>query len=139
VKALRSKRGNGKRGPDKQPRAKRRTGPPTPPPPGTGRIAGTIVPLPPGAVSAINGLRYRVPPGTPEPLGQLADDAFDAVVGVMRGAHPWGAMAVLGAAKVVREEICGAVAQQHRVVVEDLVEGETLRRMAGEIAGVEAP
>lgn len=135
MKALRSKRGNGKRGPDKKPRAKRKTGPPKPPPPGKGRVAGSTVPLPPGAVSAIKGLRYRVPPGTPEPLGALADDAFDAVVGVMRGAHPFGAMAVLGAAKVVREEICGPIAQKHVVQVEEIVEGDALRRMAATITG----
>ena len=134
MKALRSKRGNGQRGPDKKPRAKRKTGPPKPPPPGRGRVAGSTIPLPPGAVSAINGLRYRVPPGTPEPLGQLADDAFDAVVGVMKGQHCHGAMAVLGAAKTVREEICGAIAQRHDIRVEEVVEGDTLRHMAQEIA-----
>jgi hypothetical protein len=118
VKALASKpekRGNGKRGPDVKPRRKRTDG--TRPPPGKGRVVGSKLPLPLGSVASIKGLRYRVPDGTPEPLGEVADEALQAVVDVMRRGVRRGAMAVLGAAKTVREEVCGAITQKHEIAV----------------------
>lgn len=138
MKALASspaRRGNGQRGPDTKPRRKRTDG--TVPPPGKGRVVGSTLPLPLGSVASIKGLRYRVPDGTPEPLGAVADEAFQAVVDVMRGKHYHGSMAILGAAKTVREEVCGAITQRHEVKLEEIVEGEALKRMAAAVAGGE--
>lgn len=86
---------------------------------GAGRPPGKAA-LPYGASSAIKGLRHRVPNGTPEPLAEVADEAFDAIVKVMRGeVHYTEAQTRLRAAKDVREEICGPVAQKHEVAGAD--------------------
>ena len=96
-------------------------------------MVGSKLALPLGSVSSIKGLRFRVPDGTPEPLGAVADEAFQAVVDVMRGKHYHGSMAILGAAKTVREEVCGAITQRHEVRVDEIVEGDALKRMAAAV------
>lgn len=103
--------GKGKRGPDLKPRRKRAVKPSLPP--GPGRPPGISEALPRNARDAIVGLRHRVPLGTPEPLGELADLAFQTVVDVMRGKFHKGGVQRLGAAKTVREEICGSTVQKH--------------------------
>lgn len=101
-----------RRGPDAKPRKRREDGAtnhPTPPP---NPREGVTDPLPKGAVSAIKGLRYRVPKDTPEILGDLADEAFDSVVSVMRDkGNPMTSFSRLNAARLVREEICGPIKQ----------------------------
>lgn len=77
--------------------------------PGAGRPAGSRNALPREAVSAIRGLRHRVPAGTPEPLADVADEAFERIVAVMRGEVKFDATAVLKAAATARDEVCGKV------------------------------
>lgn len=62
---------------------------------------------------AIQALRHRVPEGTTPELADVADEAFDAVVQVMRGEFIDSQVAStrLRAAAMVREEVCGKVAQ----------------------------
>lgn len=78
-----------------------------------GRPVGSRNALPLNAVQAIRALRYRVPAGTPEPLAEVAGEAFERVVAVMRGeVLPDVAATVLKAATVVRHEVCGPLAQK---------------------------
>lgn len=81
---------------------------------GAGRPAGVKNVLPIGSVAAVKSLRLRVPESTPEPLAEVADEAFNAIVGVMRSEafDPGMASARLRAAAMVREEICGPVKQR---------------------------
>lgn len=81
---------------------------------GAGRPEGSSNALPLGAVEAIKSLRYRVPEGAPEVLADVAGEAFATVVGVMRGEYPDG-FARMAAAKHVREEVCGPLAQKHLI------------------------
>lgn len=62
---------------------------------------------------ALKALRFRVPPGTPEPLADLAGEALETVADVMRGKVYRGGFERLTAARTVREEICGKVADKH--------------------------
>lgn len=81
---------------------------------GAGRKLGDTNTLPLGAVQAIKAMRLRVPEGISEPLAEVADEAFEAVVSVMRMDFfdPAAAQARLRAAAMVREEICGPVKQR---------------------------
>lgn len=99
------------RGLDKKPRKPRAVLAPIPPP-GPGRPVGTSNALPTGMVSAIKGLRYRVPPDMPEPLAEVADDALQTVIDVMNGKVLRGSLARLGAARTLRDEVCGPLAQK---------------------------
>lgn len=82
--------------------------------PGAGRPAGSKNTLPLGAVSAIRALRHRVPADAPKELADVAGEAFDAVVEVMRGEFRDSTVAStrLRAAAMVREEVCGPMAQK---------------------------
>lgn len=82
-----------------------------PPPNLAGRPPGSKNPLTRGAIQAIRSLRYRVPVGTPEPVGVLADEALATVANVMLHAGR-GSMSRLAAAKLMREEACGPIAQR---------------------------
>jgi hypothetical protein len=122
----------GKRGPDTKPR-KRRTDNPVPPPNYKGRNAHTG--LPKGAVAAIRSAKRRVPEGTDDESAQIAQEAFDTMVKVMRGEVPIrrlqsdvvdGAGQVvsststviqsptlsLTAARLVRDDVCGPPTQR---------------------------
>lgn len=81
--------------------------------PGAGRPAGTRNALPLGTVQAVKAMRLRVPDGTPYEAAELADEALGTVVEVMRG-NVWyqAAGPRLKAATVLREEICGPLAQK---------------------------
>ena len=79
------------RGADTKPR-KKRTDSPCPPVNNSGNRKGEKCPLPKGAVAAIRSLRYRVPDTTPAPLAEIADEALDTVVKVMRGKVPYHEM-----------------------------------------------
>jgi hypothetical protein len=96
------------RGPDKTKR-KRRTDTVKP---GPGRPPGSDNALPLGAVGAIKSLRHRLPEGLPEEVVEVADRAMGTVIAVMDGKIYHDTMARLGAAKYVREEICGPIAQK---------------------------
>lgn len=84
--------------------------------PGAGRPEGTINALPYGSVQALKGLRLRVPEGAAPEAAELADRAFARVVDVLEErVHFQQAGHVLKAATMVREEICGPMAQKHEV------------------------
>jgi len=82
---------------------------------GPGRPQGSTNALPRGAVGALKALRHRVPEGIPEPLAEIADEAFDVVVSCMRGDVSSELTGRLSASKYVREEICGPIAQKLEV------------------------
>ena len=97
------------RGPDKKPRKKRVDKPDTPKlPAGPGRPKGSTNALSMGEVAAIRSLRWRVPDQVPQPLKDVADEAFDTVVEVMRAAGRHDKIR-LSAARTVREEVCGPI------------------------------
>ena len=97
------------RGADTKPR-KKRTDSPCPPVNNSGNRKGEKCPLPKGAVAAIRSLRYRVPDTTPAPLAEIADEALDTVVKVMRGKVPYHEMTPrLKAAQIIRDEACGPI------------------------------
>ena len=80
---------------------------------GAGRPEGTTNALRYGEVRALRGLRYRVPEGTPEAFGDVADIAFERIVDVMmERVDPKQGAQVLKSATHIREEICGPVAQR---------------------------
>lgn len=105
---------------------------------------GQIQPLTKGSVSAIKGLRWRVPECAPEVLADAADEAFETVVEVMRGNVRKGqSMPRLAAARVVREEVCGPLAQRHEHTGVDgkpieIVDLAALERMAAAVLGAMA-
>lgn len=81
--------------------------------PGAGRPEGSTNALPMGAIQAIKALNLRVPESTPEPLKALANRALERVADVLEEEVDFRqANAVLKAATMLREEICGPVAQQ---------------------------
>lgn len=75
--------------------------------PGAGRPSGARNALPLGAVSAIRALKLRVPEGAVPAVADLAGEALETVVDVMRGRGGRGASVRLMAAKEVRLETCG--------------------------------
>lgn len=91
---------------------------------GAGRKTGSVDTVnrlkPRGATSALKSLRHRVPEGTPDALADIAGEAFQAIVDVMRG-ESYGAegFTILSASKLVREEVCGPVKQKHEVTGAD--------------------
>lgn len=81
--------------------------------PGAGRPEGVNEPLPRGTIAALKGLRHRVPSGTPEVAADIADEAFSAIVDVMRGEfRRKGSREVLRAATALRAEVCGPIVQK---------------------------
>lgn len=84
-------------------------------PPG-GRPRGSTNALPLGAVSAVKTAKLRVPEGTPEEHADLAEEAKDRIVDVMRERVHWqNASQVLKAATRVRDEICGPIAHKQEI------------------------
>jgi hypothetical protein len=85
--------------------------------PGAGRPPGSRNTLPLGAVSAIRALKLRVPKDAPEEHAELAGEALETVVDVMRGREKSAGLAFarLSAARAVREEICGKVTDKLEV------------------------
>jgi hypothetical protein len=84
---------------------------------GAGRKEGGN-PLEYGEVRALKSIRHRVPEGTPKELALVADQALGQIVSVMRGEVPsfmGHAAAVLKASSMVREEVCGPLAQKLNV------------------------
>lgn len=73
-----------------------------------------------GTIQAIKALNLRVPENAPEAAKALANRAFERVVDVLEeGVDFRQAGAVLKAATMVREEICGPMAQKHEVAGKD--------------------
>lgn len=104
------------------PRKHRATGkkPPGGARPGAGRPKGSRNALPYGAVQAVAALNLRIPEGTPPAAKELADKAFARVVDVLEEVVDFRqAGAVLKAASMIREEICGPIAQKHEVAGKD--------------------
>lgn len=84
--------------------------------PGAGRPQGSLGALPRGSVAAVKTLRWRVPESAPDQIAEIADEAFEAIVSVMRQeVDPALVNASLKAATVLREEICGPQKQQVEV------------------------
>jgi hypothetical protein len=79
--------------------------------PGAGRPAGSRNVLPKGTVKLVAGLRHRVPPGTPEPLAELADETLETLARVMRKPKR-GDFIRLQAATAIRADICGPPTQK---------------------------
>lgn len=81
---------------------------------GAGRKEGSRNALALGEVRALKSLRVRVPENAPPELADVADEAFSAIVGVMRAEvfDPGMAQARLRAAAMVREEVCGPIKQK---------------------------
>jgi hypothetical protein len=92
--------------------------------PGAGRPPGSRNALPAGTARAIKALRHRVPEGVAPQLADVADEAFAAVVAVMRKPATPGAFARLQAAAAIREEVCGPVPKKHEVTGKD---GEAIK------------
>lgn len=109
--------------PDEKPRRPHRaTGrkPPGGARPGAGRPEGTSNALPYGTVQAIKALNLRVPEGASDAAKALANRALERVVDVLEEAVDYRQSgAVLKAATMVREEICGPMAQKHEVAGKD--------------------
>ncbi len=81
--------------------------------PGAGRPSGSNNTLPLGAVDALKTLRHRVPEGAPALLADLAGEGLQRIVDVMNErVHFSAAASVLKAAAMLREEVCGPVAQK---------------------------
>lgn len=96
--------------------------------PGAGRPLGAKNVLPQGAVLAIKAAGLRVPQTATPAERELADRALSRIADVMEErVHSFGAFSVLTAARGLREEICGKVADKHehdvRVTLENLVLG----------------
>lgn len=102
------------RGPDKQPRKKRTDGHnPLLGHRGPGRAPGQKDPLPRGTVRALKTAHWRVPKDVPSDLGDVADHAFERIVDVLNEkVYHKSAGHVLNAARMVREEVCGPIAQK---------------------------
>ncbi len=79
---------------------------------GAGRPPGISEPLPRGVVAAIKAARLRVPEDASPEIAQLAGRALERIVDVMEDECGQGALAVLSAARVIREEICGPAKQK---------------------------
>lgn len=80
--------------------------------PGAGRPEGASNALPYGTVQAIKALNLRVPEGASDAAKALANRALERVVDVLEeGVDFRQAGSVLKAATMLREEVCGAVAQ----------------------------
>ncbi|RKH09007.1 hypothetical protein D7X74_30460 [Corallococcus sp. CA047B] len=97
------------------PRKHRATGrkPPGGARPGAGRPKGTRNALPYGAVQAVEAVSLRVPASAEPAAKALADRAFQRVVDVLEervGFQQAGH--VLKAATIIREEVCGPLAQK---------------------------
>jgi hypothetical protein len=75
-----------------------------------------------------------VPDGTPEPLAELAGEALETVAEVMRGRVRTGGFERLQASRIVREEICGKVADKLEHQVRDVGEGEITDEEWAELA-----
>jgi hypothetical protein len=93
---------------------------------GAGRPSGVREALPRGTVKAVQALRVRVPEGVPDELAEIADEAFNKMVAIVRGSGHRYQGIQLNAARAVREEICGPVATkvEHsgRVALESLTD-----------------
>ena len=113
------------RGPDRKPR-KRRTDKHA----GPGRPQGSKGVLPKGAVGAVLSLRHRVPGSLPEAIAEIADEAFQTVVDVMRGRIHHETTARLNAARYVRDECCGPIAQKLDLEVKHGLADRLTRAMA---------
>lgn len=88
--------------------------------PGAGRPEGSGNALPYGTVQAIKALNLRVPEGASDAAKDLANRALERVVDVLEeGVDFRQAGSVLKAATMIREEICGQVAQKHEVAGKD--------------------
>ncbi|AAK94377.1 hypothetical protein Mx8p42 [Myxococcus phage Mx8] len=104
------------------PRKHRATGkkPPGGARPGAGRPKGSRNALPYGAVQAVESLSLRVPEGAHPEAKRLADRAFARVVDVLEERVDFKLAApVLKAASMIREEVCGPIAQKHEVAGKD--------------------
>ena len=76
---------------------------------GAGRPAGSISPLALGERKAILAMRLRVPKDAAPEVAELADEAFETMVSLMRGSQHRYQGFQLAAARAIREEICGPV------------------------------
>lgn len=82
--------------------------------PGAGRPRGSKDVLPRGAVAAIKAAGLRVPADATPAQKDLADRCLERIADVMEErVNPFGAFSVLTAARGLREEICGKVAEKH--------------------------
>jgi hypothetical protein len=82
---------------------------------GAGRPAGSFNALPLNAVGAVKACRLRVPAGATPEAAELADLALQRIVDVMLGQNvvPFVQLGdVLKAASIVRNEVCGPIAQK---------------------------
>lgn len=80
--------------------------------PGAGRPKGATNALPAGAVAAIKAARLRVPADATPEAAQLAGRALERIIDVMEDRCGMGSFAVLGAARALREEVCGPLKQK---------------------------
>lgn len=90
-----------------------RRGPNGGPRPGAGRPKGSKNDLRLGEIRAVKAMRFRVPADVSEPVGKVADRAFQRLVDVMEArVYHKHANTTLQAATRLREEICGPVKQK---------------------------
>lgn len=69
-----------------------------------------------GTIQAIKALNLRVPEGATDAARALANRALERVVDVLEeGVDFRQAGSVLKAATIIREEVCGPMAQKHEV------------------------
>lgn len=82
--------------------------------PGAGRPPGSKNALPQGFVKAVKVAKLRVPEDASPELADLADACQERIIDVMlEKVSPFSAFSVLTAARSLREEICGKVAEKH--------------------------
>jgi hypothetical protein len=87
--------------------------------PGAGRPKGSSNALGYGEVTALRTLKHRIPEGTHAALSDVAGEAFEKIVAVMREEVGWQeAPSVLKAATLLRQEVCGPMASKHEVTGE---------------------
>lgn len=92
---------------------------------GAGRPEGSFNALNLGEVGAVKAAGLRVPATASPQERDLADECLDTITRVMRGQVSYLEAPVrLKASAVLREEICGPVAQKHELTGKD---GERLR------------
>lgn len=80
---------------------------------GAGRPRGSTNALPLGTVAALKALRLRVPEGAAPEVAEVAGRCLERVADVLEGkVHFTDAGHVLKAAAMLREELCGPIAQK---------------------------
>lgn len=108
--------------------------------PGAGRPPGSNNALPYGVVQAVKALNYRVPEDKPDALKAVANRSFERIIDVLEEKVGFKeATGVLKAATMLREEICGAIAQKHEHSLSAQTDEQVNKRFSEIMAKAAAP